>query len=69
MNDTNETESTDKIISRREVARMLGASVKSVGNWKKKGMLQPVRLPLRKSIAGYRLSDIQKIIKDAGYQG
>lgn len=51
------------VMSRKAVASLFGVTPAAISNWKRKGILRPVRLPGRKTVLGYRRSDILKLIE------
>ena len=53
---------TDRIVRRSEVARLLSRSPKTIDRLAERGVLMRVRFPHYQRSAGYRLSDIKKII-------
>lgn len=60
----------DRIVRRSEAARLLGRSTKSIDRLTAKGVLRKVTFPRCQRAAGFRLSDIQKLIASAsGPQG
>jgi hypothetical protein len=42
---------------------MFGVTPTAISNWKRQGILRPVRLPGHKNVLGYRRSDILKLIE------
>lgn len=58
-------ESGPRILRRVEVARLLGRSVRSVDHLSAQGILLRVTLPGRRRAAGFRLSDVQRLVGGA----
>lgn len=52
----------DRILRRSEVGRLLGRSPKTIDRLSEKGVLQRVRFPNCVNAAGYRLSDVERLI-------
>ena len=52
-----------KIIRRSEAAKRLGCSLRAIDNWARAGILQKVKLPGRTRAAGFRESDLVKLIE------
>lgn len=60
-NRTSETKNEyDELLTKKEVANLLGICTTTLWNWKKKGYLIPVQIGHKKL---YRLSDIEKLRK------
>ena len=58
--------SEPRIIRRREVARRLGCSLRSVDNWTRAGIIQKVKFPGCNRAAGFREADISALIAGEG---
>ena len=52
----------DRLLKRAEAARLLGRSPRSVDRLVEQGVLQRVRFPACKRAAGYRASDIARLV-------
>ena len=52
----------DRLIRRREVGRLLGRSTKSVDRLAERGILHRITFPSAKRGAGYRLSEVEKLV-------
>lgn len=59
----------DRIVRRRETAKLLARSLRGVDLLRSQGVLRPVILPGRKRVAGYRLSDIRRLIQERNENG
>ena len=57
--------SEQRIIRRKEAARRLSCSVRLIDRLARQGILQRVKLPGRVHSAGYRLSEVEKLIGGA----
>ncbi len=56
-------ESVNRVLRRREAAARFGVSLRTVDEWTKQGILKKVYLPGRKRSAGFRLADLESLIK------
>ena len=52
----------DRLIRRREVGRLLGRSPKSVDRLAERGILHRITFPSSKRGAGYRLSEVERLV-------
>jgi predicted DNA-binding transcriptional regulator AlpA len=52
----------DRLLRRAEAAQMLGRGVKTVDRMAARGVLQKVTFPHGKRAAGFRMSDIARLI-------
>ena len=57
--------SEQRIIRRKEAARRLSCSLRLIDKLSRQGILQRVKLPGRVHSAGYRLSEVEKLIGGA----
>ncbi len=57
---------TDRILRRREVAQLLGRSVKAVDRLSERGVLKRVIFPTCTKAAGFRLSDVARLVAGTG---
>jgi len=62
LSGTNQEKSIDRIIRRKEVARLLSRSLRGVDLLREQHVLEPVTLPGRVRGCGFRLSDVISII-------
>ncbi len=58
----------DRIVRRSEAGLLLGRSPKTVDRLAEQGILQRVWFPNRKNAAGYRLSDLERLIASGSNQ-
>ncbi len=56
-------ESVNRVLRRKDAAARFGVSLRTVDEWTKQGLLRKVFLPGRKRGCGFRLSDIEALIK------
>lgn len=54
----------ERLMSRREVAAVLGVTPRTVTNWTRQGVLPAVRLPGRKQALGYLPSAVRGILTE-----
>lgn len=58
----------DRIVRRSEAARLLGRSTKSIDRLTARGVLRKVTFPRCQRAAGFRMSDIAKLIAGGAEQ-
>ena len=68
MNINEEILKPDRILRRGEAGRLLSRSPKTIDRLAEKGILQRVRFPGCINAAGYRLSDLQRLIASVDRQ-
>lgn len=56
----------DRIVSRGNVAERFGKSVRAVDQWAARGLLRKVRLPGSSRAVGFRLSDVEQLLRGTG---
>jgi len=56
----------ERIIDRRTVAERFGKSVRAVDQWAARGMLHKVRLPGSSRAVGFRLSEVESLLRGSG---
>ena len=52
-----------RLARRREVARLLSVSLRTVDHYAKQGLIERVRMPGHKRTLGFRLSDVHALMR------
>ena len=60
------TAAPERIVTRGEVAERFRKSVRAVDQWAARGLLHKVRLPGSSRAVGFRLSEVESLLRGAG---
>lgn len=54
---------TDRLLKRKEVSKMFSCTPRTIDNLQKTGVLTPIKLPGRTRSLGFKLSEVEALIK------
>lgn len=60
------TAKPDRIVTRSEVAERFGRTTRAVDAWAARGLLHKVKLPGSSRAVGFRLSEVENLLRGAG---